>query len=843
MVVLSILIWTPQAMPQYMGASSSQFVMDAERQFETSRRLRTMDPAGYISQLKNLADIYYNRQSYAKARMYYKEYLLQAAREGLFDYDSEECVNTILHQGMAALYLGDYENCLEVLSGCLGVVSDKPLLQKTEVIACCIMTECYIRQDNMEAAEEGIDIIRQLVALYDMKDSYVLNLCKYEEALLMCCIDLEKADGMLDKIDYDYPMDDHDGAMLAMKCTRLYADYIGNLESTEEFDAASQAVSIYHNMIDLMEKNDVVYHIDYFDTYVDALVCHLNNGEDGTEMSCKISDIARRRIHDNFQEMSESERTVYWDRFNNWFMHFLPILAIVNQSDEYKKLAYDGLLLSKGMLLRSSMSIRNHVLESQNEELIEILDQISYLKKKQYALNRNESEDADQESFNLTTNIMRLEQRLLKGLGEIDFMEDVYIDTEAVRECLSEGDVTMEFLCLPAFDDALNFNDSEEYYAFILKSEYEAPHIMKIGAIDDSWDPMDLNGYAYSGIWSKLEDELRDAKRIFFSADNILHRLPIEYADMPDGEAVNERYEVYRLTSTRELALRKNTESISKGMSAFGNIDYNMSKGADFEKKLFDSACPDELIAMSELPDDRTDQHRGAYEASTGMFPDLAYSKNEIYSLADLAVKTKRSFELFESSDASEEAFKSLSGKTSGILIMSTHGYYDSSGNIPSRMNDEGFVTDGVSVEDLMLRNSGIVLAGANQVFQNDSIYVEQSQDGLLTALELSHMNLENVDFAVLSACETGLGEVSSEGVFGLQRGFKKSGVNSLLMSLWKVNDYATSRFIVKFFESYLEGGSKREALNSAIRYVKSMDNGFWNKPEYWGGFILLDAI
>jgi CHAT domain-containing protein len=112
-------------------------------------------------------------------------------------------------------------------------------------------------------------------------------------------------------------------------------------------------------------------------------------------------------------------------------------------------------------------------------------------------------------------------------------------------------------------------------------------------------------------------------------------------------------------------------------------------------------------------------------------------------------------------------------------------------------------------------------------------------------------MDLHNVDFVVLSACETALGDVSGEGVFGLQRGFKKAGVKTIMMSLWKVDDDATMMFMELFYKSWLTSSdhNRIKALQEAQDKVKSFKvviNGKYrdfSKPQYWASFILLDAI
>jgi CHAT domain-containing protein len=117
-------------------------------------------------------------------------------------------------------------------------------------------------------------------------------------------------------------------------------------------------------------------------------------------------------------------------------------------------------------------------------------------------------------------------------------------------------------------------------------------------------------------------------------------------------------------------------------------------------------------------------------------------------------------------------------------------------------------------------------------------------EDGILTAKEIADVDLRGLDLVVLSACQTGLGDISQgEGVFGLQRGFKKAGANSILMSLWEVNDEATQILMTQFYKNLVSGQSKRQSLHYAQKYLREYNNGRYHEPKYWAAFILLDAI
>jgi CHAT domain-containing protein len=97
---------------------------------------------------------------------------------------------------------------------------------------------------------------------------------------------------------------------------------------------------------------------------------------------------------------------------------------------------------------------------------------------------------------------------------------------------------------------------------------------------------------------------------------------------------------------------------------------------------------------------------------------------------------------------------------------------------------------------------------------------------------------LRGTELVVLSACETGLGDITSEGVFGLQRAFKQAGVETMIMSLWKVDDEATQKLMTEFYNNWIvKKQTKREAFNNAQNAVRAE----YKDPKYWAGFVMLD--
>jgi CHAT domain-containing protein len=168
-------------------------------------------------------------------------------------------------------------------------------------------------------------------------------------------------------------------------------------------------------------------------------------------------------------------------------------------------------------------------------------------------------------------------------------------------------------------------------------------------------------------------------------------------------------------------------------------------------------------------------------------------------------------------------------------LHVATHGYFFP--DIPMEDKDQtrflGMDRQQV-VQDPMLR-SGLLLTGANRTLKGES---STGENGLLSAAEASLLDLRETELVVLSACETGKGEVkNSEGVYGLRKAFSDAGAQNIIMSLWRVDDKVTQEFMSRFYEIWLnDKTSIREAFNRTQLEIKAK----YPQPYYWGAFILV---
>jgi CHAT domain-containing protein len=217
-----------------------------------------------------------------------------------------------------------------------------------------------------------------------------------------------------------------------------------------------------------------------------------------------------------------------------------------------------------------------------------------------------------------------------------------------------------------------------------------------------------------------------------------------------------------------------------------------------------------------------------------GLLPFTHFEVDSIYhNLPNNILCTK-----YVGKNATESLLKSIHTSEIDILHIASHGFYW------DRRVKYG-VTDPISkyigkrrgdftIEDMNMARTALLFSPKEK---------DSKEDGILFANEVSEMNFINLDLVTLSACKSAMGDLSSEGLIGLQRGFKKAGANSLLVSLDDVNDKATYLLMREFYKHLFAGYTKIESLQRAQHYVKNYNNKMYNNPKYWCPFILIDGL
>lgn len=558
-----------------------------------------------------------------------------------------------------------------------------------------------------------------------------------------------------------------------------------------------------------------------------ALGLYLSKDLTVSNFCSDISKKMRKNIQDMFAFMSGEERSIYWKHFEN----YLPMLnLIIYESADLNTFAtiYDNILETKGLLLRSTNNIRDAILNSENKDDVADYAKIGQLK--QQLLNEKDNELRT----SIKNEIEVIDKRLTRHVNAYaDFASSKAIQWRDVRDVLSNDEVAIEFYNIPVvwgLDSIQTMNGEPRYCAVILRNDYEYPHIIALCKESqlEELEKEDLyeTDSIYNLVWKPLEEELKGVRNIYFAADRELHKIGIEYAPMPNGGIIGDKYNLYRLSSTRVLAENR-AEKRSENAVLYGGLRYDIEK--------------EELIAESRSGDYHPTTTSRAFSADNTRYG-VKYLPGTLEEVKEISQNFNISPKLVTDISGTEESFKSLAGSHIDIIHLATHGFFWNEDDAKKR-NYVTFLNNTKNLrsdEDKALTRSGLFFSGANLGLRGESL-PNDVEDGVLTALELSNMNLGHVDMVVMSACESGLGETSGEGVFGLQRGFKLAGANTLLMSLWKVDDTATQILMSNFYKNYLSGKSKQESLKLAQQSLRN--NSEYTAPEYWAAFILLDAL
>ncbi|MCH5312194.1 MAG: CHAT domain-containing protein [Prevotella sp.] len=513
-------------------------------------------------------------------------------------------------------------------------------------------------------------------------------------------------------------------------------------------------------------------------------------------------EAVREAIRDEFRMQSEAERMKVWGDEKKEITQMLELLIDLPEEQTKERqqmggIAYDAELLSKGILLNSSIEFGKILAAKGDARLKEIYEQTKTNETEIERLRKSASSDEDFDKIlKLTQQNQTLQLDLYRGCAEYaDFTNYISYTWKDVQKALLPTDIAIEFA---AIGNSILI-DGNQLVALVLTKDVKMPQLIKVcglnklneivGYGDDVFNKTDIGDI----IWGGIQQHLAGKKRLFFSADGALNRIAIEYLQY-DGKPLSEQYEIYRLSSTKELCFKRESVRLTK-VALFGDVNYN-------EKETKSEATQRSLASLRASGD-------------AGGFANLSNTLREINEIQGvLKSKSVKDIGSFRDTEASKSAFMLLSDTKVNMLHIATHGIY----------KDIKKTTDAESMQ-----NSLLAFAGANL---NDS--------ALVTAADIATMNLRQCDLAVLSACETGLGKLGGDGVFGLQRGFKNAGVYTLLMSLKNVYDDSTADLMISFYKHLVNGATKREALVKAQQDIRA--KGF-NDPKYWATFILLDAL
>ena len=553
----------------------------------------------------------------------------------------------------------------------------------------------------------------------------------------------------------------------------------------------------------------------------------------------------QKRIEQSFSFLSEDEkekliRVRIQPNIDRIFSSGVHI-----HSSEFQNMLYDVALMTKAIRLQSSKSTFEFLLQQQDLGALLIYQNLLAVRQKlteqyqQPVATQINLDSLENEEENLEKQLARRSATFRNNQVFAD------ITIQEVKASLRPGEAALEFVRFERMDPG--YPDSVLFYAAVLLKA-NSPHAHFVPLFEEKQlafllgNTEDLgHGYVnnlyqishrglkpnkerapslYELIWQPLDSLLQDVEKIYYSPSGLLHRLNLRAISVDPETTINDLYQLRTLASTRLLALPdEDTAPYENQALVYGDVQY------DYDTSRIKKAL--EVLDSTTI----ASTHQ-AYRGGSWNY--LYWTKEESTKIQALLQAHHINTTLHSQYDATEESFKRLGSQTASprVLHLATHGFFFPE---PSEEEEQGPVF--TSSDHPMVR-SGLVLTGGNRVWGGEDPFPGQ-EDGILTALEISQMNLTNTELVVLSACETGLGDiVGSEGVFGLQRAFKMAGVKYLIMSLWQVPDRETKDLMISFYQKWLqEDMSIPDAFQSA---QKELAEKFYD-PYNWAGFILLE--
>lgn len=358
-----------------------------------------------------------------------------------------------------------------------------------------------------------------------------------------------------------------------------------------------------------------------------------------------------------------------------------------------------------------------------------------------------------------------------------------------VTSALGQSDIAVDFI---------RYRIDNEYHfgAFVINSD----GLVKFIALGEE---SEMKSYPDT-IWQFLGDDVfSNVSTIYFSPDGFLNHIGIEYLPIAYATPISTKYNLHRVFHLSDI---KPATDIGKDIVAIGISDHNspIGKGETIDR---------------------------------GTWTDLPNVKYEIQLIA--TTLDRLSPRLLFNDEASEPTIKTLSGSDLSTLHISTHGFFRNFQQLEASAKDSSSYDYNISRRFLASGRtsvSGLVLRQGNLSWQSPEILEEY--DDLLVSEEIETMNFPNLRLTVLSACDTGLGDTDSEGVWGLQRAFRIAGTKSLICSLSKVDDYWSAQFMDAFYEQAALGATIYDSFQKAQKWLQ---RELPDNPEIWSSFILIE--
>jgi CHAT domain-containing protein len=541
-------------------------------------------------------------------------------------------------------------------------------------------------------------------------------------------------------------------------------------------------------------------------------------------------------LKSQFPSLSENEKQQFLQLYGSKLERFNSFALKLKQGyPDVTGEMYDNQLFTKSLLFSSARKVRHRIMNSGDSSLISLYEewhsQRQYLTR-MYKLTVEQRRKRGVDLLKLEEESNVLEKKLsARSQHFATGVDSVNHSWKEIRERLKANEAAIEMVRFRKFHKS--FSDTIYYGALIVTKTSVVPELVlfengkemenkELMYYRNSTKGKIANTRSYNIFWKPVAEKLRRANvnKVYFSPDGVYHSINLNTLQDPDTKKfVLDQYEIRITGNTKGILTETRLSSAVADATLFGFPNYQGNETSPASTS----------VASVRVP--QLDGIKRFFQ--NGMIESLPGTREEVINIGNILAGKKVKVKDYQGLTASETAIKQINSPA--VLHIATHGFF--LGDLPDT-EEQGFAgfENKKFIENPMLR-SGLLLAGSQKTFNNPEQTDEAADDGILTAYEAATLNLDRTDLVVLSACETGLGEIrNGEGVYGLQRAFQSAGAKFVLMSLWKVDDRATQTLMTSFYKEMLRSSDKQKALIKAQISLRKQ----YKDPYYWGAFVLV---
>lgn len=784
------------------------------------------------SLLSNLGITYFEIGNYADAEIVLLNSL--KIREDILGNTHPEYALSLINLSMVHLFQGRYTIADKMLNDALKIFLDRDLLNTNNFYLLINNIALLAEKTNMkeEAEKLYLSVLRMLftknvknTATYSniYSNLSILNFSwgKYDKVITYSTKALEYLEKGNNKNSKEY----------IKALNSLFVAYSNKMEYAKATEISKQLLSLSIKIMgDKAELTGIVYN------NIAMMYLKLGNFEKAAEYLNISNDILLNNFKQNFYVLSEKEKLVWWDNQSYIFNLFPSLLNQFNIVEgKWVEAFINRQIQLKGFVLSSAKNTLNKARNSNNPALKKLLDEWQYNKdllSKLFAIpvyERKLSTDSIEQKLNTVEKEIN---QLSAGTIELN---DENITWQNVQQNLEANETAIEFVSYPFYRNNV-YTDSTQYAA-ILISKTGTPKFIQLGTEkkltffmnNNSTNSKEVNIHrlyrsrlkkgndnfigdsVFNLVWQPLMPYLKNVKTVSFAPDGLLHKIAFNALPISQTKVLLDTFQLQQYSSIKQIASRSKEKNISNNSALLlGNINFSEANLGNGKSITYTS----NNISWAQLPG----------------------TEKEVLEISNLFKKHNVKISTYSGANATEESFKLLNHHSTSIIHIATHVFFLKE-NKPKSFSDIAIRGESLfaATEDPLLR-SGIILAGANKAWSGEKI-PDNIEDGILSAFEISKMDLSNTNLVVLSACETALGDIQgTEGVFGLQRAFKMAGVKNLIVSLWQVPDNETVELMTGFYSNIFKGYTIRNAFYEAQKTMRAKYS-----PYSWAAFVLIE--